>query len=205
MTEGTEGQDPSTVQPPAGTEEEAPASVTPPAGEGLTKEALEAELKKVRSEAAAHRRKLRDFEEQAKKREEAELTELELARKRAEDAEAALTKAEAARRAASLKADFSTVAMAQGLNPKATQAALSLAQITFDDNGNPLNVTEAIDALKAEHGYLFASPTPPPPGSTNAGAGSGQGQSVVLTAEEAMFAGMQGMTPEQYKQYATRK
>ena len=92
--------------PQAGAEAKPELEAKPLAGGDLSPDELSKALKDARKEAAGYRTKLRDFEEKERQAQEASLSELEKAQKRAAELEARLeaTQAEAWRAQAAAKA-----------------------------------------------------------------------------------------------------
>lgn len=105
---------------------------------------------------------------------------------------------------------FGQAAMAAGLNPRALKAALANATLTIDSDGNIKNLSEAVEALKVEHEYLFVATTPglkaPPAAPPNVNPGAGNTPTStdgpVLDETQAEAARRLGLTAEEYSEYA---
>jgi hypothetical protein len=109
-------------------------------------------VKKLRDEAAAHRTKLKAFEDAEQARKDAELTATQLAEKKAADAEAKVAAAETRVRTALATAVLTTEASAAGMKPSAVARVVRLAggDVAFDDEGQPTNAKALIAALAKE-------------------------------------------------------
>jgi hypothetical protein len=128
-------------------------------------------VKKLRDEAAAHRTKLKAFEDAEQARKDAELTATQLAEKKAADAEAKVAAAETRAREALGRAAVVAAAAKVGVDATIAQR---LVTVEYDDEGEPKDVDKALAALVKEHPYLVvgsAAPTPTSP--ANPGRGSG--------------------------------
>lgn len=108
---------------------------------------------------------------------------------------------------------FRDAAIEAGIHPKRLRAAQALADLDLDDDGNIVNIEDAIEELVEDHDYLIAdsgSSGPSKPrrkkpkeGGSNAGKGSGKhdnGQKQ-LTAEQLEMAKRFGRKPEDYAKY----
>jgi len=159
MTEGT-GQEPKVDdkgqvapqtdgQEPTGNEQSAQPEST------LDVEALAAELKKVRREAAKYRTTLRKLEEADAERKKAEMTESE--RIKAELAEAQTKAAEAEQRATETMLRMSVVSAAAtaGFNdPMDAWSMIDIATLEVSDDGTVTGVEEAVAGLLKDKPYL---------------------------------------------------
>jgi hypothetical protein len=127
------------------------AEVTPQ--EPATDPVSEAKAKELAKEAQSLRKRLRDTEAELQARKDAELTETEQAQKRADEAVTALNAVAARIKAANLKAAVTAAAVEGGLDPI---LALKLVKddAEYDDQDEPTNVTELLDALKTAHPQL---------------------------------------------------
>ena len=104
---------------------------------------------------------------------------------------------------------FKDAAVEAGIRPKAVKLALAAATIETDENGQPVNLAEAIEALRGEHEYLFA-PEPgdaggqQPPATrepfVNPGAGQqpATGAEAQLTPEQLAMARRANMDPAKF-------
>lgn len=145
---------------------------------------LEADLKAARK-AEAELQAIKD----------AEKTELERAQSEAEEAKATAERTRKNLEDANLKV---------ALNGKVADvdlAATALKErgIEFDENGQPKDITEAVESLLTDKPLLSVAPeskrTPPP---TDAGAGQGGGPGPSLNADQLAAAAEAGMNPTEY-------
>jgi hypothetical protein len=131
---------------------QATATQAPTATEA-PKSYTEADLKKLRDEAASYRVKLREFEQAEEARKTAELSETDRLKKLAGDAEAKATAAETRAREALGTAAITTSAAKLGVD---AALARKLVTVEYDADGNPKGVDEALAALVKAHPYLIA-------------------------------------------------
>lgn len=117
-------------------------------------------LKKQLQEAKSA---LKKFEDENKRREDAELSDLQRAQKRITDLEAMLQDAQTMTQALRLRQEFSRVSSRLKLSfvdPQAEEDAFELADmdnVEIDENGKVTGLEEAIKALQKQRPYLFAS------------------------------------------------
>ena len=163
---------------------------------------LKAKLAQANREAAKYRKERNTAQAELKKRTDAELSEVEREKKRADEAEIKLTESMARVQSANLR-----VALSQhkvGIVDTDT-AALLLTQrgIEFDDEGQPQDIETAIDTLVKDKPFLAGAGTgnSRQPGGINAGAGSGETGGVQLTADELIMAQAFKMSPEDYAKW----
>lgn len=122
--------------------------------DGISRE----EARKLRSEAAALRKRAKDAEAELASRREAEMTEAEKAAKRAEQAEQAARDTAERLRQANLKAEVAINATKHGVDP-ALATKLIREDVEFDDDGEPTNVSKLLADLVKSHPQLAAKPS----------------------------------------------
>lgn len=156
--------------------------------------ALRAEVKQYRSQAkdaAALAARLKEIED-------AEKTELQLARDRAGDLEQQIQAAVDQARAASLRAAVHELAPDIGLaSPTLAVRAVDRSLIEWDDSHTPTNLRELLEQLAEEEPALRRQAARTP--STNATGGAGGQPPPSLTAEQLAWAERTGMTPDEYR------
>lgn len=192
------------ADPPAG--EQPPAATTPPPADPPTdpkpadlgeggKAAIDAE-RKARRDAE---KRAKDAEAKLKAKEDAELSETERLKKRADDLEARADTATSKLREAKL-----LVALGEhGLTGARAKAAAKLIDgVEYDaDSDEPTNLQDALDSARETYGDdLFAGATPakPKPPKLDGGPGNDDRDGPSLTAEELEMAKSFGMTAEEY-------
>lgn len=164
------GQVPTAVegQVPATASATTPATTTPattpetPAAKTYDEEYV----RKLRDEAAAHRTKLKAFEDAEAEAKKAAMSETERLKAEVAEAKQAGEAAMARAREALGKAAVTAAAAKLGVNGELAQ---KLVSVEFDGEGNPTGVDEALAKLVKDHPYLIAaaassSPTNPPRG-----------------------------------------
>lgn len=158
-------------------------------GEGALGDAGKKAIAKEREARRKAEQRAKDAEAKVKQHEEAQLDDKEKAEKRAEEAEGRLAKAtEKSRRANLLNALAD-----EGLTgPKGKAAARLLADdVEYDDDDEPTNLKEAIEAATAEYGedtFKAATAANAPSGGADQGARDGAKKQLSST---------EGMTPEE--------
>lgn len=171
ITGAAETQADSGTQPPAGT---SPTQADGETGEQATQPetiSLE-EAKKLRSEASSLRRRLKQFEDQAKADEDAKLSEQERNAKRIADLEARLADREQALKERTIKSATVVEAARLGFaDPDDALRLLDHSQLDYDDDGTPTNVAEQLAAMAKTKPYLL---THRPAGSFDTGLGGGR-------------------------------
>lgn len=113
----------------------------------------EAHVSKLNRENAEHRRKVRELEAKLKEREDADLSETDKLKKRAEEAEARVTASQVRIAKAEVKA---AAAAAKIVDPEAAYK-LVRDDITFDKDGEPENVDALIADLVKKSPYLLGA------------------------------------------------
>ena len=123
----------------------------------------------LRQEAASHRTKAAELEAQLKAKNDAELSELDRAKKEALEAKAAAEAAAAEVKVVRLQNAVTSKAVTLGVvDPEAAVRLLDLNQVTYDTAGNPLNIETLLKALLEQKPYLKKVV-----GNADAGSGSG--------------------------------
>lgn len=156
---------------------------------------LRTEVKQFRAQAkdaAALAARLREIED-------AEKTELQLARDRAAELEQAHAQATERVRAANLKAAVYDLADSLGLaSASLALRAVDRARVDWDDGDAPTNIQDLLAELAEEEPALKAKQPKTP--RTNATGGAGGQEPPALTAEQLEWASKTGMTPDEYRQ-----
>lgn len=186
-------KDPS-ADPPAD-----PPKTPPVTGEftAADKAALDAALASERTLRKQHEKDAKDLKARLQKLEDADASELDREKKRADEAEARITAAtEKARRA-----NLLTALIGAGV-PKAKAAARLLDGVEYDDDTDePTNLDAALATAKTEYGddmFKAAKPTAP---DLNGGGGNGDITPPNLSADELAMAKSFQMTPAEYQQF----
>ena len=131
--------------------------------------------------------------------EDAEKTELQLARDRAAELEQAHAQATERVRAANLKAAVYDLADSLGLaSASLALRAVDRAKVDWDDGDAPTNIQDLLAELAEEEPALKAKQPKTP--RTNATGGAGGQEPPALTAEQLEWASKTGMTPDEYRQ-----
>lgn len=128
--------------------------------DGISRE----EARKLRSEAAALRKRAKEAETELASRREAEMTEAEKAAKRAEKAEQDAKTVNERLRKANLKAEVAINATKHGVDP-ALATRLIGEDVEYDDDGEPTNVGDLLADLVKSHPQLAGKPAPVDAGS----------------------------------------
>lgn len=118
------------------------------------KPAVDPQVKELRSENAATRRKLREAEEKLAEIERAKLSDLEKAQQDKADAEARAAAAEARNQALVAKSALTAAASEAKLVDPSLVHELLAAKVEFDEDGEPTNVSDLIAALVEAHPTL---------------------------------------------------
>lgn len=182
------GQDPKSGQDPSAKDGQDPSG-------GLSPEAMGAELKRARREAAASRKAKEEAEAKVKQFEDEKLSEQErLQKKGAEDA-TAREKAEADLRDSRLERVAERLAVKAGItDPEDASLLVNRRLVEFGEDGQPTedSVQAAVDDLKTRKPHLFKEPTPDPkpkPGSADGGARPAGGTDRAGAIQEAQQKG----------------
>lgn len=143
-------------------------------------------IAELRKENAAHRTKLKAFEDAQAAADAAKLSDLEKASKRAEAAEASIQTLRQRIAASELK----VAAQAAGIIDHDVAAALLSGKVEYDAAGEPTNIGDLVTALKKDKPHLFGNvgangangqragqqqQQPSSGGATNAGRAAGNG------------------------------
>jgi hypothetical protein len=164
---------------PAPAAPEAAAAPTPPAAtpevtpeiQALIDEAARKASRDANREAIAAKKRAKELEEAEEARKHAELSEAEQAKAKAEAAEARATELETKLRESTIEAALRSAARAANYADEAD--ALQLAPtIKLDDDGRPVEVTEAVAALLASRPHYAATPGTPRLDPSNGGRGT---------------------------------
>jgi len=156
---------------------------------------------KLREEVKAEKAKGREAGDLKKRLDEieaAQLTEQEKLEKRAEDAEARLTAAQARVKTANL---VSELAKPEHGIVNAQAAAKLIDGVEFDDDGQPSNLDALLPAFLEANAFLRGAQQPPPAPNVNPGAGGSPGAPPPLNAAELQAAEAMGLTAEEYAAY----
>jgi hypothetical protein len=154
-----------TNAPQAGTPETPEQEAKPQAGEDTL--SLD-DARKLRSEAASMRRRLREFEDAKRQQDEASLSEAEKLKKRVTELEESERTAQAAVRTLRIRSAVEREAAKRHFaDPADAYSLVGLDAIELDDGGEPTNVGKLLDRLVASKPYLVqaqptANGTPPP-------------------------------------------
>ena len=145
---------------------------------GQEPERFDAEyVRKLRSEAAEYRKRLRELEQVVKQQEEAKLSEQERLQKRLAELEREQATWQRERQDLSLKYETMLMASRLGIvDPEAAYRLLDLADIEFGEDGAPRNLEQSLKDLIKRRPYLVqhaapasVSPTNPATGQQRAG------------------------------------
>lgn len=145
-------------------------------GQGATETISLDEARKLRSEAANLRKRLKQFETDAQTQAEAKLGDLEKATKQLGSLTEQVTKQQAALRAERTGRQVDRLAAKMGLDPDLAARLLATESVEYDEDENPIGLDKALKALTVKWPHLVKPATPPPGGSTNAGDGRGSGK-----------------------------
>jgi hypothetical protein len=177
MDEERTGQEPSArgqvPQPPQ--PEPAPAGAQ--AGQEPEPERFDADyVKKLRSEAAEYRRRMRELEQIVRQHEDAKLSETERLQKRLAELEREQELSKRERQERTLKYETMLAASRLGIvDPEAAYRLLDLTTLTFAEDGTPTNLEQVLhDLLKAKP-YLAKQPQVSAGSPTNPATGQQRG------------------------------
>ena len=184
---GTEGQGTTTVEGAEGN--------TPLAQE--TSESFDAEyVKKLRSEAAEYRRKLRELETRVKEEDDKKLSETERMQRKLADLEKEAEQLKRDRQERTVR--YETMLAASKLNivdPDAAFRLMDASALEFDENGSPTNMEKVLQGLIKTRPYLVKQVQN---SDINAGEGRGAGNGAGQISDEALqeFAARMGLDPK---------
>lgn len=198
-----------TVDPPAAPEAPpAPAPEPTPADEPFDKDRAMATITKLRDAEKAGKAAAKERDELASRLqaiEDAQKSEAQKAAERLAALEAKEQAWAAERQTYNLKlAIYAKQAELGIVDPDLALLALDRSTVEFDKQGEPTNVTEALNALLEQRPILKGKAQAPPAPRINPGAGTQtDGPTPALTAEELAVATQAGMSPEEYAQAKT--
>lgn len=149
-------------------------------------ESFDAEyVKKLRSEAAENRRKLRDLETRVKAEDDKKLSETERMQKRLAELEKEAEQLKQDRQERTVR--YETMLAAGKLNivdPDAAFRLMDASALEFDENGSPTNVEKVLQGLIKARPYLVKPVSSP---DINAGEGRGAGSGAGPGLSEAQI------------------
>jgi hypothetical protein len=148
----------------------AQVTTTPQAGEAETTIDL-SEAKKLRSEASGLRKRLKELEDAATAKANAELSETQRAKKAAEDATAKLTQLEVTLRNERAARAVQAAAIKLNLDPDLAAELVRPDALEYDEAGAPTNVEKALKLVVQRWPHLIRSATQAP----NVNAADGRG------------------------------
>lgn len=155
-----------TDAPQAGTPDTPDAEAKPQAGEDTL--SLD-EAKKLRSESASLRRRLKEFEDAKRQQDEASLSEADKLKKRVAELEESERTAQAEARTLRIRSAVEREAAKRHFaDPADAYSLVDRDAIELDERGDPTNVGKLLEKLTASKPYLLvqapaANGTPPPP------------------------------------------
>jgi small-conductance mechanosensitive channel len=139
-------------------------------------------VRKLRSEAAEYRNRLRELEGKVKAEEEAKMTEQEKLQRRLAELERKEAEYQQVLQARTLEYEVKLQASKLGVvDPDAAYRLLDVKQIEFDDDGKPTNLEKVLKDLVAKKPYLVSSGGVPSP--TNPAQGRISGQQVFTRSQ----------------------
>lgn len=161
MPEEMRGQEPAVEgQEPEAEVQTAAEGQEPEVGQQRSFDA--AYVQSLRKEAAEYRRRMRELQQKLKEREEAELSEQERLQHRLTEYEARVAELERDRQERTLKYEVMLAARAKGVQDvDAAYKLLDLTSIEFDEDGRPVNIDQALDALLQARPWLKGQTLPP--------------------------------------------
>jgi len=170
-------------QPQAGTPApEATPDAQAAAGDNATISLEDA--RKLRSESQNLRKRLKELEDEKQKAADAQLSEVERAKKQADAAQTRLAEIEGTLRQERVGREVERTAAKLKLDPELAGRLVAPDMLEYDDDGKPTNTEKVLKGLIAKWPNLVKADAPPPDINANQGRGSGQ-QTVDPQAEEA--------------------
>jgi len=137
------------------------AEELPQEGDGLTLEALQAELKRARTEAAGYRRRLRDAEQSAAEHERGKLSDLERLQAELTEAKQALGETQRLAQERLVRNTVIAAAARAGFNdPEDATRLVDTAALEMADDGTVNGVDQAIQAIAKSKPYLLRAKQP---------------------------------------------
>ena len=169
-------QDPEGQAPPDPAAQEATPTPAGPDGESSTTDAKTAsELERARREAAGYRKRASEAEAELKALRDAELSEQERLTQERDVLRQSLAQAEERYRSTVIESAVVSEAARMGVVDPAAAAVFLHGQVTLDDDGKPVGVTDALTGLLEAKPYLRApGPAVPAMSSANPPAGAQQ-------------------------------
>lgn len=129
-------------------------------------------VKKLRAEAAANRKKAQQLEGELKKHQDAQLSEIEKAKKAAAETATKLEAAEAALRAERVGREVERAAVKLNLDPELAARLVSVEMLEFDDAGLPTNTEKVLQGLLKKWPNLVKGQVQPASINANDGRGT---------------------------------
>ena len=160
---------------------------------------LKAKLSEANREAAKYRKERNEAKASLDKAREAELSDIEREKKRADDAQAQLADTESRIRRANLRVALSNPEL-KLVDVDTASLLLERQGVEYDDEGEPQGIDKAVKALVKEKPFLVGA-SRPSTGGTNGGEGNEAGEGPNLTADELLIAKSFKMSPEDYAKY----
>jgi hypothetical protein len=188
----------SSAQPQAGEAEnpqpQAGATPEPQAGDGQSETTISLEeAKKLRSEAANLRKRLKGFEEAETKAKEAQLSEQQKLEKKLADLQAQHDAVARQSQERIVNYEVRLQAAQMGIvDPDAAARLLDWSGIEYDDDGSPQNVSELLKGLLKAKPYLAGKQAPTSGGATNPSRSQSSG------AQSLSWEVIGQMKPEEY-------
>ena len=114
------------------------------------------EAKKLRQEHKALRERLKGYEDEQKKRDDAELTTQQKADKKLAELQRQHSEYQTAAQQRIVRAEVKAAASGVGLDPGLAAKLIDYAEIEFDDDGEPKNIEKLLAALVKQYPQLVA-------------------------------------------------
>jgi|GEM_PF-5580462 len=147
--------------------------VASPNRDSLSVEDLREALRKAREEAAAHRVKLREYEDAHKAAELAKLDETERLRRQLADLQSQQAAATIQAQERIVRAEVKAAASAVGIKPALAARLIDFASIEYDsESGEPTNISLLLTKLAEDYPELKAAQAAPPQQTPRASAGA---------------------------------
>jgi actin-related protein len=121
-------------------------------------DALDA-LKKERLEAARYRKRAQEYDDLLKEQENAKLSETERLQKQLAEAQRERDLITQASQERVIRADVRATARELGLKPELALKLIDLAAVSFDEAGDPTNISELLTQAIADYGISVAGVT----------------------------------------------
>lgn len=163
------------------------------------KESLRAKLVEANREAAKYRKERNEAKASLDKAREAELSDIEREKKRADDAQRQLVETESRIRRANLRVALSNPEL-RLVDVDTASLLLEREGIEYDDEGEPQGIDKAVKALVKAKPFLIGA-SRSSSGGTNGGEGNTDSEGPALTADEMLMAKAFKMSPEDYAKF----